>query len=112
MCKKVIVIGGGGHAKVVIDCIQCAGDTVVGILDDGMEVGSTILGIPVLGKISDHARYPDCSFIIAIGGNEVRKAIADKFNFTSLEFQTLEGTIKAIGLDPCKLCTYCWNGQG
>ena len=20
--------------------------------------------------------------------------------------------IKAIGLDPCKLCTYCWNGKG
>ena len=45
-------------------------------------------------------------------GKAMRKAIADKFNFTSLEFQTLEGTIKAIGLDPCKLCTYCWNGQG
>jgi len=45
-------------------------------------------------------------------GKAMRKAIADKFNFTSLEFQTLEGTIKAIGLEPCKLCTYCWNGKG
>ena len=45
-------------------------------------------------------------------GKAMRRAIADKFNFTSLEFQTLEGTIKAIGLDPCKLCTYCWNGKG
>ena len=45
-------------------------------------------------------------------GKAMRKAIADKFNFTSLEFQTLEGTIEAIGLEPCKLCTYCWNGKG
>jgi len=45
-------------------------------------------------------------------GKAMRKAIADKFHFTSLEFQTLEGTIEAIGLDPCKLCTYCWNGKG
>ena len=45
-------------------------------------------------------------------GKAMRRAIADKFNFTSLEFQTLEGTIKAIGLEPCKLCTYCWNGEG
>ncbi len=45
-------------------------------------------------------------------GKALRKAIADKFNFSSLEFQTLEGTIEAIGMDPCKLCTYCWNGKG
>lgn len=45
-------------------------------------------------------------------GKSLRKTIADKFNFASLEFQSLEGTIKAIGLEPCKLCTYCWNGKG
>ncbi len=45
-------------------------------------------------------------------GKALRKSIADKFNFSSLEFQTLEGTIEAIGMDPCKLCTYCWNGKG
>lgn len=44
-------------------------------------------------------------------GKNLRKAIADKFNFASLEFQSLEGVIKAIGLEPCKLCTYCWNGK-
>ena len=37
--------------------------------------------------------------------------ICEKFNFTSLEFQSLEGIIKAIGLEPCELCTYCWNGK-
>ena len=45
-------------------------------------------------------------------GKAMRKAIAEKFHFSSLDFQTLEGVIEAIGLDPCKLCTYCWNGQG
>ena len=45
-------------------------------------------------------------------GKALRQAIADKFHFSSLEFQTLEGVIEAIGLDPCKLCTYCWNGKG
>jgi len=44
-------------------------------------------------------------------GQKLRRAIAEKFNFSSLEFQSLEGIIKAIGLDPCKLCTYCWNGK-
>ena len=44
-------------------------------------------------------------------GKALRKSICDKFHFASLEFQSLEGIIKAIGLDPCKLCTYCWNGK-
>ncbi|MBQ2455347.1 MAG: amidophosphoribosyltransferase [Firmicutes bacterium] len=44
-------------------------------------------------------------------GRKLRQAIADKFHFSSLEFQSLEGVIKAIGLDPCELCTYCWNGK-
>ena len=44
-------------------------------------------------------------------GKKLRETICDKFHFASLEFQTLEGVIKAIGLNPCELCTYCWNGK-
>jgi len=44
-------------------------------------------------------------------GRNLRDAICKKFNFASLEFQTLDGLCEAISLDPCKLCTYCWNGK-
>ena len=44
-------------------------------------------------------------------GKSLRRAIAEKLRFSSLEFQSLEGVIRAIGIDPCKLCTYCWNGK-
>ena len=44
-------------------------------------------------------------------GKNLRNAICKKFNFASLEFQSLEGVIKSIGIEPCKLCTYCWNGK-
>jgi amidophosphoribosyltransferase len=44
-------------------------------------------------------------------GKKLRQAICDKFNFASLEFQSLEGVIKAIGINPCELCTYCWDGK-
>ena len=44
-------------------------------------------------------------------GKALRQAISDKFGFSSLEFQSLEGILDAIGIDPCKLCTYCWNGK-
>ncbi len=44
-------------------------------------------------------------------GKQLRKTICDNFHFDSLEFQTLDGVIKAIGIDGCNLCTYCWNGK-
>ena len=44
-------------------------------------------------------------------GKKFRKLICEKMHFDSLEYQTLEGMIKAIGLEPCKICTYCWNGK-
>ena len=44
-------------------------------------------------------------------GKKFRKTICEKMHFDSLEYQTLEGMIKAIGLEPCKICTYCWNGK-
>ena len=44
-------------------------------------------------------------------GIKLRKAICDKFNFKTLEFQSIEGIVEAIGLDPDCLCTYCWNGK-
>lgn len=44
-------------------------------------------------------------------GRRMRTAICEKFKFDSLGFQTVDGVIKAIGIEPCKLCTYCWNGR-
>lgn len=44
-------------------------------------------------------------------GQKLRKAICEKLNFDTLEFQSLEGLIEAIGIEPCNLCTYCWNGK-
>ena len=44
-------------------------------------------------------------------GKAMRQAICDKFKFASLGFQTIEGVVGAIGIDKCKLCTYCWDGK-
>ena len=44
-------------------------------------------------------------------GKKLRKTVSDKFGFASLEFQSLEGLIKSIGIDRCKICTYCYNGK-
>ena len=44
-------------------------------------------------------------------GKKLRANICERFHFSSLEFQSLEGVIEAIGLPACELCTYCWNGK-
>lgn len=44
-------------------------------------------------------------------GKMLRQKICEKFHFSSLEFQSIEGVVRSIGLDPCKLCTYCWTGK-
>lgn len=76
MNEAVMLIGGSGHAKVIIDCIRCAGGRVFGILDDGIPVGTEVLGVPVLGKTADYEKFTDHPFLIAIGSNEVRRKMA------------------------------------
>ena len=44
-------------------------------------------------------------------GKAMRDAICKKLHLASLEFQSLEGLCRAIGIEQCKLCTYCWNGK-
>ncbi len=44
-------------------------------------------------------------------GQCMLKAICEKFGFASLGYQSLEGALEAIGLDPEKVCTYCWTGK-
>lgn len=39
------------------------------------------------------------------------EGICEKLNFTSLKFQRLDDMLDAVGIDPDKLCTYCWNGK-
>lgn len=44
-------------------------------------------------------------------GKELRCCICKKLGFDSLEYQTLDGLIRAIGLPKDKICTYCWTGE-
>jgi amidophosphoribosyltransferase len=44
-------------------------------------------------------------------GKTMRQHICKSMGFDSLEYQTLDGTLKAVGVEPCKLCTYCWDGK-
>ena len=44
-------------------------------------------------------------------GKRMRDEICRRLKLTSLEFQSLDGKVNAVGLPECKLCTYCWSGN-
>lgn len=44
-------------------------------------------------------------------GRRLRDEICRRLKLTSLEFQTLPGTVRAVGRPECELCTYCWSGK-
>lgn len=44
-------------------------------------------------------------------GQCLLKSICEEMGFDSLEFQTLDGMLEAIGLDRNRVCTYCWTGK-
>ena len=98
--KKLILIGGGGHCKAVIDVALSADYTIMGILDNALEKGSTVLGIPVIGSDDDIKsiveQYKDnIEFVISVGqikSSAVRRALSSIAN-------------------SCSNCTHCTRGK-
>ena len=66
--KPLILVGGGGHCKSVIDVAESAGYNILGILDMPEEVGKPILDYKVIGTDDDIPQYVDkAEFIITVG---------------------------------------------
>jgi amidophosphoribosyltransferase len=43
--------------------------------------------------------------------NAMVEAIRKELNFTTLKYHRLDDLIESIGLEPCKVCTYCFDGR-
>ncbi len=78
MHKDVIIIGAGGHAKVIADIVRKSGDNLIGFLDDTKEVGTEFFDAFILGKTDAFSEYAGKAFIIAIGNNAIREKLAAK----------------------------------
>lgn len=80
MSKSIVLVGGSGHAKVIMDVIRSSGGEIFGILDDGISAGTQVLGVPVLGKTDEYEKYNSHPFLIAVGNNEIRRRLAEKMD--------------------------------
>ena len=70
--EPVLVLGGGGHAKVVVALLRAAGHPIAGVLDDDPRThGRQLLGAPILGPCSMASERPEAA-IVAVGDNRTR----------------------------------------
>ena len=66
--KPLILVGGGGHCKSVIEAAESAGYSILGVLDIPEEVGKEILSTKVIGTDDDIPAYVDkAEFVITVG---------------------------------------------
>ena len=97
--KPLILVGGGGHCKSVIDVI---GDQreILGILDKPEYVGKTILGVPIVGSDNDIPTYVDkAEYMITVGfikDSGLRVRLYDKVLNAGGEFSTIVATTAHI----------------
>ena len=86
--SDIYLIGAGGHAKVILALLEEQGRKCLGIYDDNKELwGKTLSGVPIIGAVKELADRDDISAVIAIGNNNIRKNIAEKFH--NLHWATL-----------------------
>lgn len=66
--KTLILIGGGGHCKSVIEAAESAGYQIMGVLDMPEDIGKEILSTKVIGTDDDIPQYVDkAEFVITVG---------------------------------------------
>lgn len=79
--SRILVLGAGGHGKVVADIILASGQDVLGFLDDDPEKhGTHILGRQVLGRIENFTQFEPSGLITGVGDNPTRRAIVERLN--------------------------------
>lgn len=80
--RNLILIGGGGHCKSVIDVAESAGYNILGILDMPEDIGKSVLDYKVIGTDDDIPQFVDkAEFIITVGfikSPAIRMRIFDK----------------------------------
>ena len=87
---NIIILGAGGHGRVVLDIVQQAREHVVkGFLDSNPQLwGRRVDGVPVLGGtdlLPDLAAKGIEGAVVAIGDNGIRRQFADQVDASGLE---------------------------
>lgn len=95
MSLPVLVLGGGGHAKVLIDALLSVSMVISGIIDpDPLLAGTSVLGVPVLGGDTTVKEFPAGEVLLVNGLGSVgpplrRKQLFEQFKEQGYHFATV-----------------------
>ncbi len=107
--QNLILVGGGGHCKSVIDVAESAGYNILGILDMPEEVGKTVLGYKVVGTDDDIPQYVGkAEFVITVGfikNPTIRIRIFDRI-------KSAGGRLATIVASTARVSKYAEVGEG
>ncbi|KWW16562.1 MULTISPECIES: acetyltransferase [Peribacillus] len=100
--KKIVIIGAGGHSKVVQDIIRALdGHRLMAILDDEFKVlkkkGELYFG--PISSFKDLFIHFECKLIIAIGKNDIRMKLVNELNLDPMDYETVIHPTAVIGQD-------------
>lgn len=85
--RKLLILGAGGHAKVVLEIALKSGWGMEGFFDDD-EDKTEFCGFPVFGKTERAVHYMEShSFFLALGKNSIRKRLSSQLKMA--DFATL-----------------------
>jgi len=94
--SALVIFGGGGHGKTVIDLVRSLGTyRIVGLFDDGLPAGSEVLGVPVLGGEQELAEWHERGVHLAvnavggIGSPGIRVQVFEKLEKAGFVFPVL-----------------------
>jgi acetyltransferase EpsM len=75
----LLILGGGGHGKVVADILLARGELVLGFLDDDAATwGTTRFDLPVLGGIDTFADHSPAGLVPGLGANAARQRVVER----------------------------------
>lgn len=107
--KNLILVGGGGHCKSVIEVAESAGYNILGILDMPEEVGKTVLGYKVVGTDDDIPQFVGkAEFVITVGfikNPAIRIRIFDKI-------KNAGGRLARVVASTARVSKYAEVGEG
>lgn len=95
MSDPLLILGAGGHAKVLVEALLADGALIAGLLDaDPARLGDNVLGVPVIGEDRTAEDFP-CDAVRLVNGigsiglPTLRRAIFEKFSVRGYGFATV-----------------------
>lgn len=109
MKRPLVLIGGGGHCKSVIDVAESAGYDIIGVLDTPEKVGCDVLVYKVIGTDDDISQYVEKADFVVTVGMIKSSAIRVKIHNKIIE---VGGRLATIVASTAHVSKYATLGEG